>query len=141
MQRSFGRSATRKSASNILKTHCNHVSCLARCRANAVLQVLSHYRDKQLEEDGSGQRISNFFVVQEAPTSRAGSAALEKVHGKWDPHVDADTQGAANWPVLDYGPGRSRSGACMGVCCCSNCATAFLMQGLQKAREFLVNEC
>ena len=62
-------------------------------RANAVLQVLSGYRGKEVvqkaNEDTTRQledreRIANFFVSQELAADMMDGAALEVLAGKWD---------------------------------------------------------
>jgi hypothetical protein len=79
------------------------------CRANAVLQVLSGYRDKEIvqrkDEHTAAQlqdrvRIATFFVSQELLADPAEGAALEQLSGKWD---DAVAMGGGGGGALDGG--------------------------------------
>lgn len=81
-------------------------TCGPACRANAVLQVLSGYRGREIvqrgNEDSTQQleertRIANFFVSQELSEELSDGAALETLEGKWDmPQFTIDTSGASS---------------------------------------------
>ena len=71
------------------------IHCCSLCRASAVLQVLSGYRDyldRQSDATESlkreRERIATFFVTHELHSDATAPGALQDLTGKWDEALD-----------------------------------------------------